>query len=161
MKNLFLMRHAKSKWNENVSDQFRSITEIGEFKTKKIANYIHQNFELKFDQIFSSKAVRAKETSQLVKPILFPNQTIHIEDDLYTFSHYLLDKWIRNLDNELQNVLIFGHNPAFTDITNQLGNEMIYNLSTSGFVWIQFDSDNWKSIQKGKTIKIILPKEIK
>ena len=77
------------------------------------------------------------------------------------FSHYLLDKWIRNLDNELQNVLIFGHNPAFTDITNQLGNEMIYNLSTSGFVWIQFDSDNWKSIEKGKTIKIILPKEIK
>jgi len=38
---------------------------------------------------------------------------------------------------------------------------MIYNLSTSGFVWIQFDSDDWKSIQKGKTIKIILPKEIK
>jgi len=89
MKNLFLMRHAKSKWNENVSDQFRSITEIGEFKTKKVANYIHQNFELKFDQIFSSKAVRAKETSLLVKPILFPNQTIHIEDDNFTIFDFI------------------------------------------------------------------------
>ncbi|MFV0181814.1 histidine phosphatase family protein [Empedobacter falsenii] len=161
MKNLFLMRHAKSKWNENVSDQFRSITDIGELKTKKIAHYLNENFELNFDQVFSSKAVRAKETSQLFKPILFPSQIIHIEDDLYTFSHYLLDKWIRNLDNQLQNVLIFGHNPAFTDITNQLGNEMIYNLPTSGFVWIQFDSDNWKTIAKGKTMKIITPKEIK
>lgn len=71
-----------------------------------------------------------------------------------------MDNWIRKLDNQLQNVLIFGHNPAFTDIINQLGNEMIYNLSTSGFAWIQFDSTNWKTIEKGKTMKIILPKEI-
>ncbi|GEM51700.1 histidine phosphatase family protein [Empedobacter brevis] len=161
MKNLFLMRHAKSKWNENVSDQFRSITEIGEFKTKKVAHFLKDNLDLKFDKIFSSKAVRAKETSQIVKPILFPAQNIQIEDELYTFSHYLLDKWIRKLDNQFENVLIFGHNPAFTDITNQLGNEMIYNLPTSGFVWIQFDIDNWKTIGKGKTMKIIIPKEIK
>ncbi|MGV0924885.1 SixA phosphatase family protein [Empedobacter tilapiae] len=161
MKNLFLMRHAKSKWDENLSDEFRSITENGKFKTEKVAHFLKDNFELKFDKVFSSKAVRAKETFLLVKPILFPNQTIHIEDDLYTFSHYLLDKWIRNLDNQLQNVLIFGHNPAFTDVTNQLGNKMIYNLSTSAFVWIQFESDDWKTIETGKTIKIIKPKEIK
>ncbi|TGN29764.1 SixA phosphatase family protein [Empedobacter tilapiae] len=161
MKNLFLMRHAKSKWDENLSDEFRSITENGKFKTEKVAHFLKDNFELKFDKVFSSKAIRAKETSQLVKPILFHFQEIHIEEELYTFSHYLLDKWIRNLDNQLQNVLIFGHNPAFTDVTNQLGNKMIYNLSTSAFVWIQFESDDWKTIETGKTIKIIKPKEIK
>lgn len=161
MKNLFLMRHAKSKWDENLSDEFRSITENGKFKTEKVAHFLKDNFELKFDKVFSSKAIRAKETSQLVKPILFPFQEIHIEEELYTFSHYLLDKWIRNLDNQLQNVLIFGHNPAFTDVTNQLGNKMIYNLSTSAFVWIQFESNDWKTIETGKTIKIIKPKEIK
>ncbi|WP_314243575.1 histidine phosphatase family protein [Empedobacter tilapiae] len=161
MKNLFLMRHAKSKWDENLSDEFRSITENGKFKTEKVAHFLKDNFELKFDKVFSSKAIRAKETFQLVKPILFPFQEIHIEEELYTFSHYLLDKWIRNLDNQLQNVLIFGHNPAFTDVTNQLGNKMIYNLSTSAFVWIQFESDDWKTIETGKTIKIIKPKEIK
>ena len=160
MKNLFLMRHAKSRWDENVSDQFRSITENGVHKTEKVAHFLQNNYDLQFDKIYCSKAVRAKETSEIVRPILFPTQKIEIEEDLYTFSHYLLDNWIRKLDNQLQNVLIFGHNPAFTDIINQLGSEMIYNLSTSGFAWIQFDSTNWKTIKKGKTMKIILPKEI-
>ena len=72
-----------------------------------------------------------------------------------------MDNWIQKLDNQLQNVLIFGHNPAFTDVANEFGNELIYNLPTSGFVWIQFKSDHWKEIKKGETVKIILPKEIK
>ena len=161
MKNLFLMRHAKSRWDESVSDQFRSITEKGIHKTEKVAHFLKDNLEINFDKIYSSKATRTKETSEIVRQIVFPNQKVEVVDELYTFSHYLLDNWIRKLDNQLQNVLIFGHNPAFTDVTNQLGNEMIYNLSTSGFVWIQFQSDNWKTINKGKTVKIILPKEIK
>ena len=161
MKNLFLMRHAKSCWNENVSDQFRSITENGIHKTEKVAHFLHNNYDLKFDKIYTSKAVRSKETSEIVRPILFSTQKIEIEEELYTFSHYLLDNWIRKLDNQLQNVLIFGHNPAFTDVANEFGNELIYNLPTSGFVWIQFKSDHWKEIKKGETVKIILPKEIK
>ena len=161
MKNLFLMRHAKSCWNENVSDQFRSITENGIHKTEKVAHFLQNNYDLKFDKIYTSKAVRSKETSEIVRPILFSTQKIEIEEELYTFSHYLLDNWIRKLDNQLQNVLIFGHNPAFTDVANEFGNELIYNLPTSGFVWIQFKSDHWKEIKKGETVKIILPKEIK
>ncbi len=154
------MRHARSRWDESVSDQFRSITEKGIHKTEKVAHFLKDNLEINFDKIYSSKATRTKETSEIVRQIVFPNQKVEVVDELYTFSHYLLDNWIRKLDNQLQNVLIFGHNPAFTDVTNQLGNEMIYNLSTSGFVWIQFQSDNWKTINKGKTVKIILPKEI-
>jgi len=161
MKNLFLMRHAKSRWDENVSDQFRSISSIGETKTIKVATYLREKLSLQFDKIFSSNATRAKETSVIVNDILFPSQNVELIKELYTFSSFILDDWIRKIDNEYENVLIFGHNPAFTDLTNQLGNEIIYNLPTSGFVWIQFDNDNWKSITKGKTIKIILPKEIK
>lgn len=161
MKNLFLMRHAKSRWDENVSDQFRSISSVGEAKTKKIAAFLKENLSLEFDKVFSSDATRAKETSVIVNHILFPKQKVELIKELYTFSSFVLDEWIRKIDNQYKNVLIFGHNPAFTDLTNQLGNEIIYNLPTSGFVWIQFDHDNWKSITKGETIKIILPKEIK
>lgn len=161
MKNLFLMRHAKSRWDENVSDQFRSISSIGETKTRKIASYIKENFSLQFDIVFSSNATRARETSSIVNEILFPTQKVELIKELYTFSSFILDDWIKKIDNQYQNVLIFGHNPAFTDLANQLGNEIIYNLPTSGFVWIQFNHDNWKSITKGETKKIILPKEIK
>lgn len=161
MKNLFLMRHAKSDWHQNISDELRKISNKGILKTELIANYIQFNFNLSFDKVYTSKAVRAQETSQIVQSILFPEQKIEVIDELYTFSSFLLDSWIRKLDNKLENILIFGHNPALTEIVNQLGDESIYNLSTSGFAWLQFDTENWKSIIKGKTIKIILPKDIK
>ena len=161
MKNLFLMRHGKSRWDENVSDQYRSITENGIRKTEKVAHFLKDNLQIQCDKIYTSKATRTKETSDIVQKIAFPNHKIEIVDELYTFSHFLLDNWIQKLDNQLQNVLIFGHNPAFTDVANEFGNELIYNLPTSGFVWIQFKSDHWKEIKKGETVKIILPKEIK
>lgn len=161
MKNIFFMRHAKSEWNQNVSDELRTISNKGKLKTEKVANYIKFNYDFSFDKIYASKAVRAKQTSEIMKEILFPSQQIEVIDELYTFSNFLLDSWIRKLDNKLENILIFGHNPAFTEIINQLGNENIYNLSTSGFAWLQFETDDWKSIIKGKTIKIILPKDIK
>ncbi|WP_313374533.1 histidine phosphatase family protein [Chishuiella sp.] len=161
MKNIFFIRHAKSDWHQNISDELRKISEKGKFKTELIANYIQTNLNLSFDKIYTSKAVRAKETSEIVQNILFPTQKVEVVDELYTFSNFLLDSWIRKLDNKLENILIFGHNPAFTELINQLGDKNIYNLSTSGFAWLQFDNENWKSIIKGKTIKIILPKDIK
>ena len=74
MKNLFLMRHAKSCWTENVADEFRTITTKGQTKTQKVAHYLQENHALRFDQIFCSSAIRAQETSKIVQPILFPNQ---------------------------------------------------------------------------------------
>ncbi|MEY2869533.1 MAG: hypothetical protein RIR01_2030, partial [Bacteroidota bacterium] len=58
-------------------------------------------------------------------------------------------------------VILFGHNAAITNFVNKFGDVFIDNVPTSGFVSLQFDTDSWDSISKGKTKKIIMPKDLK
>jgi len=58
-------------------------------------------------------------------------------------------------------LIVFGHNAAMTNFVNKFGNVFIDNLPTSGFVSLQFDTDDWEKIKKGKTKKIIVPKDLK
>ena len=68
---------------------------------------------------------------------------------------------IKGLDNDLDCVMIVGHNHAFTSIANMLGTNYIDNLPTCGFVMIEFNEDNWKDISKGKTLKTVFPRDLK
>jgi phosphohistidine phosphatase len=57
--------------------------------------------------------------------------------------------------------MIFGHNHAFTSISNIFGNKFIDNLPTAGVVVINFDVNDWKKINKGQTELLIYPKQFK
>lgn len=160
MKRLILFRHGKSQWKENVTDQFRSLNEVGEKRTPLVAQRLNELLDFEPLYVFSSIATRAKQTAEIVKPIAFPKVAIQFDKDLYTFSHLALKDWIKKLDNRLDHAIIFGHNPAFTDIAYELGSEFILNVPTSGVVWIEFEIDHWSEITKGTTKHVIIPKEL-
>ena len=88
-------------------------------------------------------------------------EKVIIEDELYDFAGQKVIKFIQNLDNNIDNIMLFGHNYAFTSLVNALGNRHIDNLPTTGLVLIEFDSDSWNEITKGKTKLIIFPKELR
>lgn len=160
MKKLILFRHGKSRWDQNVSDQFRSINTKGIERTKLSANKLKDLLDFTPKNVFSSIANRAKETVNLAKEIGFPSVEISFDKELYTFSHHALKNWIKNIDNSFDHAIIFGHNPAFTDIAYDLGSEFILNIPTSGIVWIEFENEEWQTIEKGITKHIIFPKEL-
>ena len=160
MKKLILFRHGKSRWDQNVADQFRTINEKGILRTQLSATKLNELLDFTPTHVFSSIATRAKETANLAKTIAFPSTEIQFEKDLYTFSHIALLHWIKNLDSSIDHAIIFGHNPAFTDIAYELGSEFILNIPTSGVVWIEFDNEDWSSIEKGITKHIIFPKDL-
>ena len=160
MKKLILFRHGKSRWDEGLTDQFRSINDKGIDRTNLSAKKLAEIIDFNPKHIFSSIATRAKETAEITKKIVFPSVNIQYEKDLYTFSHLILLNWIKSADDALDHLIIFGHNPAFTDIAYDLGSEFILNIPTSGVVWIEFDTDHWSDIIKGTTKHVILPKEL-
>ena len=80
---------------------------------------------------------------------------------LYDFSGENAIDFIKSFDKQLNNVIIFGHNYAFTSIANRFGSVFIDNLPTCGLVWIQFDIDSWEDIENGTTKIIIKPKDLK
>jgi phosphohistidine phosphatase len=112
--------------------------------------------------LHSSPAKRAHETAKIFsKAILYPLESIVFNDDLYTFDENKLEKVIKSNSNDFETIILFGHNDAITHFVNKFGDIYIDNVPTSGLVWLEFNTDNWETLCKGKTIKTIFPKKIK
>jgi phosphohistidine phosphatase len=57
--------------------------------------------------------------------------------------------------------MVFGHNHAITAFVNAYGSVYIDNVPTCGVVIIDFDINNWKDLNKGKTVKTLFPRDLK
>ena len=68
---------------------------------------------------------------------------------------------IKSCDDEVNTLLVFGHNHAITAVSNTYGSKLFENVPTSGVVVIQFDTNSWKTISEGTTILKVFPKDLK
>ncbi len=106
--------------------------------------------EIKLDMVISSSAVRAITTATLVaKELQFATEKIGVQEELYMISSEDLIGFIRSLPDEYNYVMLVGHNPAFTEVANQLSPEKsIANLPTAGVVGISFDCGYWGEVSR-------------
>lgn len=160
MKNLILIRHAKSSWDIPCQDIERQLEQRGIDDAHLVAinsiKYLPQNFV-----IYSSSAKRARETALIfAKTSLYSFESIVFTDELYTFDEIKLEKIIKSIGNDFENVILFGHNEAITNFVNKFGDRFIFNVTTAGFVWITFETNSWKNLSNGKTTRVIFPKDI-
>ena len=161
MKNLILIRHAKSSWEAPLKDFDRPLIKNGildaHLVSSNISDYIPKTY-----LIWSSSARRASDTALIfAQNIVYPIESIVYKKELYTFDENQLEKEIKLCDNSFESVILFGHNEAITNFVNKFGDVFIENVPTSGFVSLQFDTDSWVNINKGKTKKTVFPKDLK
>ncbi|CAD0007497.1 MULTISPECIES: SixA phosphatase family protein [Flavobacterium] len=161
MKNLILIRHAKSSWDAPLKDFDRPLMKRGILDAHSVSGAISKYLPKTYI-IWSSTAARASETAIIfAQNLSYPIESILFRDELYTFDDRHLEKVIKSCDNSLESVILFGHNEAITNFVNKFGDVFIDNVPTSGFVSLQFDSESWDSINKGITHKTIFPKDLK
>lgn len=161
MKNLILVRHAKSSWEAPLHDKDRPLTRKGMKAAHMVSSHI-SDFIPKSYVMWSSTAERASETALIfAQNISYPIESIDYKDELYTFDENKLEKVIKSCNNGIESVILFGHNEAITNFVNKFGDAFITNVPTAGFVSLQFDTDDWETIKNGKTKKIIFPKDLK
>jgi phosphohistidine phosphatase len=161
MKNLILVRHAKSNWDVPLKDIDRPLDQRGmqdaHLVSLNVQHYIPEKYVM-----LSSTAKRASDTALIfAQNILYPVENIVYKGDLYTFDEKELEKVIKSSNDTFDNIILFGHNAAITNFVNKFGDVFISNVPTCGFVALQFDTDYWEKINKGKTQKIIIPKDLK
>lgn len=162
MKTIILVRHGKSSWEFDVLDRDRPLNSRGKEDAELVAHQLVQKSEKLAVTIFSSPANRALSTCKIFSKILkFPESSIHIIEDLYDFDGRDVINFIKQLPNHYNDVMIFGHNHAFTSISNIFGDHYIDNLPTSGLVKLNIDIDNWNDLKKGTTEFVIFPKQLK
>lgn len=163
MKTIYVVRHAKSSWKEQVPDDQRPLLEKGKKRTKKIIDFLHDR-NVHVDLIMSSHAVRALETAKILAHALkYPKEEVKVDDRLYFSDGQGIFNHLFGLPPMVESVMIVGHNPALTDFVNLFLEERIDNLPTSGVVSISFDTDTWEDIPlaKGTVNFMAFPKEMK
>lgn len=161
MKNLIIVRHAKSSWEFDVIDHERPLKTRGINDVILISSEISKH-EISPDLVLVSDAMRTKLTAEIFQNNLNINpEIIEFSHDLYDFSGENLTKVIKNCDDSVNNLMVFGHNYAITNFVNTYGSLYFENVPTSGLVWLQFDTSNWKDIKAGKTKAYLFPKDFR
>lgn len=147
MKTLTIVRHAKSSWeNPTLSDHDRPLLPVGIKKTSRIVKFLQQR-TIHVDLMISSSAARAFATAIMIaEGIEYPADKILTEPKLYHAHADEIYDILFEISNEIDSVMIFGHNPTFTYFANYFVSPTIENLPTSGVVSVSFDCNEWEQI---------------
>lgn len=161
MKNIILVRHAKSSWEFNVSDHERPLKSRG-INDANLVSKVFKKSNTAIDLVISSDAVRARTTADIfVNNLKISKDVVSLNHDLYDFSGNDLINVIKSTNNSVNNLMLFGHNHAITYFVNSFGDLYIDNVPTCGLVLLQFDIEKWSNLSKGKTIRTIFPRDLK
>jgi phosphohistidine phosphatase len=144
MKILILIRHAKSSWkNPGLPDRLRPLNKRGKRDAPVMGERLAER-GIEVDRVISSSATRALATAEVItEEIGFPWDEIIVDERLYHAGALELLEVIRNLDDHLDCVMCFGHNPGLTDLVNHLSPYYIDNVPTCGVVELRFAVDTW------------------
>ncbi len=140
MKNLILLRHAKSCWkNSSLPDFDRPLNSRGIKNAPAMAELVRRK-NIPLDLILSSSAKRTSETTKTFIRILDYKKEVLFLDDLYSASSKTILNKIQMVDEICKNILVVCHNPGITDLANYIGNTFIDNIPTAGIVGFSFDA---------------------
>ena len=163
MKNLYLIRHAKSDWNDGSKSDFeRGLNKRGKKAILIMANALKEK-KVMPDLILSSSAKRAKLTAKgLAKEIGYSGKILYI-DALYMAEPETIDRFIKDVNNTVDTLFIVGHNPETTEFSNMMINNYIDNVPTLGIVALRLPVDHWGEFKlgEGKIQFFIYPKMFK
>ncbi|MBP0902303.1 SixA phosphatase family protein [Mariniflexile gromovii] len=161
MKKLILVRHAKSSWEHNVIDHERPLNERGATDAHNISVHLNSN-KINIDAVLCSDAVRTKTTAAIFfENLKIAKSMLQLNHDLYDFSGNNLLQVIKDCDNAVNNLMVFGHNHAITAFVNTYGDVYIDNVPTCGVVQIEFNISDWKDLNKGKTVSALFPRDLR
>lgn len=151
MKTLHLLRHAKSAWDQpDLGDRDRPLNKRGQRDAPRMGAAL--SGELVPMSIAVSPARRAQLTLEGLCqgwPAL-AELAHYTEEDLYTFSSADVLDWLVAQDERHAALFLIGHNPAFTDLANELiGAWTIDNVPTAGYVRLRLDIDHWQALGHG------------
>lgn len=150
MKTLYLVRHAKSSWDfPHLRDADRPLNGRGEKNAPEMASRL-KKMNILPDQIKSSPARRAMDTCIIFSDILGYSTGKIIEDRrIYHASEEDLLEVIKETDDHINSLMLFGHNPGFNWLAQSLTEQDLGNIPTCGIVASKLNITTWKDIGSG------------
>jgi phosphohistidine phosphatase len=160
-RHLLLLRHAKSSWDDPaVADHDRPLAPRGHKAAKLIGARLRTD-KTPISLVLCSSARRARETLDLVAP---PGK-IEIDDRLYGASADELLQRVRNVPDDVQVVMLVGHNPAIHDLAVELlldpDHLAAAKFPTAALATLAF-TGSWRSLapRRAELVAFIKPRDL-
>ena len=164
MKTLHLLRHAKSAWDEpGLADRQRGLNKRGRRDAPRMGAALAA--ELSPQAIAVSPARRAQLTLQSLCtgwPALADCDHV-TEESLYTFAADEVWRWIMAASDQQSSLFVIGHNPALTELVNELlGQRQLDNLPTAGYARLRLSIYSWTQLATGcgQLDRLLIPREL-
>lgn len=170
VKTVYLLRHAKSSWDQpNLADHDRPLAPRGEKAAPIMGRHLAEA-GLVPERVLCSTAVRARQTWEAVAPALSPAPEVAYRRDIYDADAGDLVRLLRELPDAVESVMLVGHNPAMEDLADMLVDggdaqarkQMASKFPTAALAHIALDTANWAAVapRAGRLARFIRPKDM-
>lgn len=149
MKTLYLLRHAKSSWDDpDLNDQERPLNKRGKKDAPKMGKWLAENIKVP-ELILCSNSARTMAT---IEPVMqawgLPQEVLQVEPQLYHADLETLWDLVQSCDNKIDRLLLVGHNPGLTSFANALCKQFeTENIPTCGFAAFSYNIRKWEEVE--------------
>ena len=148
MKRVWLLRHAKSSWDDpDLADHDRPLAPRGRKAAARLAQWLHDN-EVRPGLVLCSTALRAKTTLDLVLTAIGRPHVV-VEAGLYHAPAADLLQRLRTLPPDLAGVLLVGHNPGLHDLASLLAPPGPDAFPTGALTQLRLEIGDWPAAAPG------------
>lgn len=147
MRTLYFCRHAKSSWAEPGQDDFdRPLNERGLRDAPNMARLFKERGD-PVDLIVSSAANRALATARaFARELRIGDDRFIQEPLLYHASSTIIASVVARLPDERKRVMLFGHNPGFSEAVEHFSTDGVGDMPTCGIARIDFVAERWNEL---------------
>ena len=166
MKRLFLLRHAKSSWDDpGLDDRDRPLAPRGRRASELIAGHLRRE-GIAPSLVLCSSARRTRETLERVIPALDASD-VSMEDGLYGASSGGLLERLREVPEDIESVMLVGHQPAIQELALDLAGDgaelarVRAKFPTAALATLLFAGE-WSELAPGSAelVAYVKPKEL-
>ena len=160
VRELLILRHAKSDWDAGVSsDHARPLAKRGIRAARRMGRFLAKAGEVP-EHILCSSAMRAVSTVQLAARAGDWGAPIDYRDTLYLPDTETLIREIRGAPDTLSALMLVGHEPAWSELISELIGGGEVRFPTAAMARINFDVDSWDRIRRdhGELAWLVKPK---
>jgi phosphohistidine phosphatase len=172
VKRVLLLRHAKSSWSDpELPDRKRPLARRGVRDAKRLArSFARAPLDFDLDLVLCSPATRARQTWEIVGRKLAPAQGTRIVPELYMPTRDGVLDVLRELPDDVNNVLLVGHNPAFEAVALALARhgepELVHRVAekfpTACLCVLALDIESFRAIAEAEARleRFVTPREL-
>jgi phosphohistidine phosphatase len=169
VKTLYLLRHAKSSWDDpGLDDRDRPLAPRGRRAAKRIAAHLRRS-GIAPELVLCSPARRTRDTLERIATAL-PDPPVKFEPGLYAASEGHLLEVVQGVAPDVESLLVIGHNPGLHDLALSLAGRgdsdtlerLREKLPTGALATLTFTVTAWADVGpgEGELVGYVLPRQL-